>query len=112
VSEGETVGLLGFMPDLYFKSKTGSLLSKAVLAVAYANYAQRFRAAGARKPAIASCTAALELLQAEMKSPADGRVDETLLSIILLGLYEVCVHKNSDILCANLKSYHSYSLIV
>jgi hypothetical protein len=89
-SKGETVGLLGFMPDLHAGCKPGSLLSKAVKAVAYANYAQRFHAVEARQPAIANCTAALGILQTEMERPADDRVHETLLSIILLGLYEVC----------------------
>jgi hypothetical protein len=59
--------------------------------VAYANYAQQFHNVEVKQKAIAKCTAVLGLLQTEMENPINSRIDETLLLMVLLGLYEVCI---------------------
>jgi len=83
------VSFLEFIPDLYSQCQADSLLSKAVKAVAFANFAQRYQVVDARHNAIQNCTEALSMLHSAMENPDKTRVDETLSSIILLGIYEV-----------------------
>src|ERR1700753_2075098 len=83
------ISFLEYLPEFYANCDPESILSKTVKAVAYANYAQRFRVAEARAHAIENCTAALQKMQAEMKNPDLTKVDETLISMVLLGMYEV-----------------------
>jgi hypothetical protein len=81
---------MAFLPELYTASQPDSLLSKAVSAVAYANYAQRFGSDEARREAIKSCSEALRLMQSVMNNlDSAAIIDETLTSMSLLGYYEV-----------------------
>ena len=83
------VSFLEFIPDLYAQCQPESLLSRAVKAVAYANFAQRYQVVDARHSAIQICTEALIMLHSAMEHPDKSKVDETLSSMILLGIYEV-----------------------
>jgi hypothetical protein len=96
------VAFLHYIPDFYSRCEPGSFLSKAVKAVAYANYAQRYQVFEARHRAIENCTAALRLVAAVMENPDQSKVDETLSSIILLGIYEVRIIEIS--IYSNLRS--------
>lgn len=79
-----------FLPGMYATAKLNSLLSKAVSAVAYGNYAQRYSSTEARRRAIAFYADALNAMQTQLNDLSEnGEVNGALLSIFLLGIYEV-----------------------
>jgi hypothetical protein len=81
-------GLLDFVP-MYGNAAAGSCLRAATMAVCCANYAGRFKSAEARLQSSEHCGRALKLMQAAIKDPMEAKSDETLLTVYLLGIWEV-----------------------
>jgi hypothetical protein len=86
-----SVAFLPFLPAMYRAAlaKPTSVLVETVHALAFANYSRRLRDSDAATHAIKSYSAALNLLKQVILNPAAARKDETLISIALLGMYEV-----------------------
>lgn len=83
-------GFLEFLPNLYASSYSDSCLRATVSAVALANFAGRFHAAKAKSEAVESYGVALKEINAALNDPPRARRNETVLSIYLLSLSEVC----------------------
>lgn len=81
-------GVLDFLP-MYFYAASDSCLRAAIMAVCYANYDGRFKSAEARMLSSECCGKALTQMQAAIKDPVKAKSDETLLTVYLLGIWEV-----------------------
>jgi hypothetical protein len=86
-----SVGFLQYLPMMFHAARATpkSVLVEAVTALAFANYAQRLKYPEALTRALQSYCTALNLLKQLILNPAAARKDETLVSIALLGMYEV-----------------------
>lgn len=82
--------LLDFVPEIYENAAENSCVKSSVRAVAFANYCWRYKNPEAQHWARKHAGKTLAILQ---QSIADGRKaasDETLLTVYLMGMYEVC----------------------
>jgi hypothetical protein len=79
---------------MYREAAPGSVLAEAVAALAFANYGARFSSAESKQMAFRRCGNALNLLQRAIDSPIEALTNEIMISITLLGMYEVgaCLH--------------------
>ena len=84
-----------FLPELYKKAGSGSALSAAVKALAYANYSLRCKSPESVSLAISNCNMAMNLLNQAVEKPTEAFSDESLAAINVLGLYEVCASLNN-----------------
>jgi hypothetical protein len=83
------VTFFAFLPLMYRNTKPGSVLAESVSALAFANYGQRMKNPEATAHAVQSYGNALGLLARAIGGAAGSKADETLLSVVLLGMYEV-----------------------
>ena len=84
-------GLFAYIPDIYAKSPTGSALSKTISAVGLASFSNDKRDPQILKAAAGKYAAALRSIYAALADPIHARYDETLMTVLLLALYEeVC----------------------
>jgi hypothetical protein len=87
-----SVAFLQYLPMMFHAARAAtpkSVLVEAVTALAFANYGQRLKNPEALTRALQSYCTALKLLKQLVLNPAAARKDETLVSIALLGMYEV-----------------------
>jgi hypothetical protein len=87
----KSIAFLPCLPEMFRAAlkKPKSVLVESVTALAFANYGQRIKWPKALTRAIEAYSSALNLLKQVILSPATDRKDEILVSIVLLGMYEV-----------------------
>jgi len=80
---------LGFITRVSQHTPEHPCLKYSLAAASYANFAGRYRSKEATVAAVESYGAALKELSTEMASPSVSNIFETLVSICLLGMYEL-----------------------
>ena len=98
VPEGpQNDGFFNFLPGLYSKSPQNSVLRSTVNTMALANIANKHDLQVLKTVATAKYCETLQLLNAALKSPSDAVLDETLMTSVLLMMYEV----STDFICSS-----------
>ncbi|KAK3938955.1 hypothetical protein QBC46DRAFT_316699 [Diplogelasinospora grovesii] len=80
-----------YLPGLYQRSNANQVLASAVLASSFASLALRFESPSLMKRARTAYAEALRKTNAALASPEDAILDTTLVSVLLLGLFEALV---------------------
>ena len=85
-----TKGYLEFLLPLYKTDVPNGQFSTAVSAVALASLANRPNSKNLLPKAREIYTKALALTNAALRDPVQAKTDQTLSSVLLLGIFEVC----------------------
>lgn len=80
--------LYNSLPELYAKSPANSAFSATIVALGIANMSSSMKIPSLMMKANAKYAEALNLINSALRDPVAAKLDETLLVVILLGLYE------------------------
>jgi hypothetical protein len=84
--------LYNSLPDLYARSPASSALSSTIVALGIASMSSSMKIPSLMMKANAKYAEALNLVNSAVRDPTAAKLDDTLMVVILLGLYEeVCV---------------------
>ena len=81
-------GYLNFLPDICAKEPTGSALSNIVTSLGLACLSNQRKDPGTMTVAVSKYTEALRLINAALMDPTQAKSDQTLISVMLLSLFE------------------------
>ena len=84
-------GFFDFLPNMYAKSRPDSALRSTVNTMALANIANKHDLSDLKIAATAGYCQTLKLLGSALQSPSKAVLDETLLTTVLLMIYEVII---------------------
>lgn len=82
-----------FLPEVYLNQEVGTALSQSVTSLGMAGLAHFWGASSIMSQAQAKYNAALRLVSSLLRNIEDAKSDQTLMAVILLGLYEVCFQR-------------------
>ncbi|CAH0038548.1 unnamed protein product [Clonostachys solani] len=85
-----------YLPQLYGMNHSTQAVLPAIHAAAFATFAQRTRDENLMKKARANYATALLHTNKSLSSPRSSLLDETLISVLLLGLFEAVVFKGGQ----------------
>ena len=102
-------GFFNFLPNMYTKSSPNSVLRSTVNTMALANLANKHDIRDLRTAATAGYCQTLKLLNTTLQSPSNAVLDETLLTTVLLMMYEV--HIILIFLLYESRSIHQKSMV-
>jgi hypothetical protein len=83
-------GEFQFLPELYGNQEVGTALSQSIASLGMAGLAHFWGASSIMSQAQAKYNAALRLVSSLLRNIEGAKSDQTLMAVILLGLYEVC----------------------
>lgn len=80
--------LYNSLPDIYAKAPADSALAAIIVALGIASMSSSMKMPGLMMKANAKYAEALNLINSALRDPFAAKLDETLIVVILLGLYE------------------------
>jgi hypothetical protein len=83
-------GDLQYLPEIYANEEVGTALSESIVSLGMVGIAHSWGASNIMSQAQAKYNSTLRLVSSLLRNIDDAKSDQTLISVMLLGLYEVC----------------------
>lgn len=83
-------GDLQYLPEIYANEEVGTALSESIISLGMVGIAHSMGALNIMSQAQSKYNSTLRLVSSLLRNIEDAKSDQTLISVMLLGLYEVC----------------------